>query len=217
MNRLALALAALMAANCNCGDSHSGDAGVDASEDAGAGASDGGDEQDGGVADAALADAGLGDGGDTCSLGTASSFATGQNLDLFGTIVYFGDGNALPPGRYSVRYLDGCMKYGSAQGWTIHAYADGHNAWWLVGASSANRVVMPPGTIGWSPSNGAFAAFEDCVAANLLLPTKEFDFAGGPLGVWLLDSPYSDNLAGVDNRNPKWELTRLAACDAGVQ
>ncbi|MBI5546747.1 MAG: hypothetical protein HY901_22925 [Deltaproteobacteria bacterium] len=152
----------------------------------------------------------------TCDLGTAASFATDQALNLFGQVVYFNGGNALPAGPYRITYLDGCMKYGNGQGWTIHAYSNGSIAWWLVGASTTDMVLMPPGTVGWSPTGGAFNDFDDCVAANLALPPLEFDFAGGPLGVWLRDSPYTDNQSGVDGRNPKWQLTQLSACDGGV-
>lgn len=147
-----------------------------------------------------------------CAFGTASSLATPGNLDLFGTIAYFGDGGALPAGSYRVQYVDGCMKYSSSQDWTIHAYASGSSGWWLVGATSAQQYLMPPGTVGYASSNGAFAAFADCVAANLLLPPTDFEFDGGVLGVWLQDSPYSDNLAGEDGRNPAWKLTRRGAC-----
>ena len=170
-------------------------------------------------AEAGAPDAGAGeaDGGATCSLGTAASFATDQSLDLFGQVVYFNGGADLPAGPYRVTYVDGCMKYGGGQGWTIHAYADGSDAWWLVGATSADKVVMPPGTVGWAIGAGAYENFDDCVAANLALPPLDFTFAGGPLGVWLQDSPYSDNLSGVDGRNPKWSLTSLAPCgDAGT-
>jgi hypothetical protein len=41
------------------------------------------------------------------------------------------------------------------------------------------------------------------------MPVVEFDFAGGKLGLWLDDAPYQDNAAGVDGRNPKWQLTLL--------
>jgi len=109
------------------------------------------------------------------------------------------------------------MKYASSQGWTIHAYADGHIAWWL-GAASGEMRVMPPGTVGWNPApgGGAFTNFDDCVAANLLVAPVVFDYAGGPLGVWLKDSPVEDNVAGPDGRNPSWTLSRVDGCDAGV-
>ena len=147
-----------------------------------------------------------------CDLGSAVSAGTNQSLDLFGNIVYFANGATLPAGHYRLTYVDGCMKYSSGQDWTINAYADGHDGWWLVGNTTTDKVALLPGTVGYVVSNGAFATFEACVAANLLVAPLELDFAGGKLGVWLQDSPYSDNLAGQDNRNPKWHLTGTATC-----
>jgi hypothetical protein len=149
---------------------------------------------------------------DPCALGSATSLATAGDLDLFGQVAYFANGDALPPGRYRVTYEDGCMKYASSQGWTIHAYANGSAGWWLVGATSSDKVVMPPGTVGWDPAAGAFTAFAECVTANRALPPLEFDFAGGKLGIWLQDSPYSDNVAGEGGRNPRWSLAKLGSC-----
>jgi hypothetical protein len=155
------------------------------------------------------------DGGSTCDFGSAGSFATQTQLDLFGSIVYFSDGASLPAGRYRLSYVDGCMKYAGDQGWTIHAYAGGASAaWWIVGDTSAARITVPPGTVGYSTAAGAFTNFDDCVAANTALGPTEFDFEGGKLGVWLLDSNYGDNLAGVGGRNPRWQLTLLGACVA---
>ena len=147
-----------------------------------------------------------------CSYGSAASLATPGNLNLFGEVAYFADGGALPPGTYEVQYVDGCMKYASSQDWTIHAYADGRDGWWLVGATTAQKYLMPPGTVGYAASNGAFADFAACVAANTLLPPTDFEFDGGVLGVWLQDSPYTDNVAGLDGGNPRWKLTRKGAC-----
>jgi hypothetical protein len=161
-----------------------------------------------GAAGGASGEGGAG-GADPCNFGEASSAGTNEALNLFGEIVYFADGAVLPAGRYRAQFVDGCMKYASDQAWTVHAYANSSIAWWLVGDSSADQIVVPPGTVGYSTDNGAYAAFEECVAANLLLPPTEFDFAGGKLGVWLLDSQYTDNVAGVDDRNPKWKLTRV--------
>jgi hypothetical protein len=148
-----------------------------------------------------------GDAGSSC--GVAGSYATQQSLDLFGQIVYYAGGAALPSGRYRVQYVDGCMKYNAGQDWAVNAYADGHDSFWLVGDTTSDRILIPPGTVGFLVGSGGFATFDECVAANLALPAKEFQFAGGKIGVWLSDSPYSDNVAGVDGRNPKWSLTLL--------
>lgn len=150
----------------------------------------------------------------SCELGEVSSTGTNQNLDLFGNVVYFADGIELPSGRYRIKYVDGCMKYSSAQDWAVHAYAGAEpDGWWFVGADQTQKVVVPPGSVGFLVSNGGFATFEECVSANLALPPSEFEFEGGKLGVWLQDSPYSDNLAGLQDRNPKWMLTLLGDCD----
>lgn len=141
-----------------------------------------------------------------CDFGTARSTATTSTLDLYGKVVFFNGGASLAAGRYAIRYLDGCMKFAPDQGWTIHAYEDGRSAWWLVGATSSLPLLMPPGTVGWSPSNGAFSTFADCVAANRALSPKEFDFAGGVLGIWLRDTPYSDR-----------SQPELAAHDTGLR
>jgi len=156
-----------------------------------------------------------GDGGDGgCEVGEVASAGTNQNLDLFGNVVYFADGSDLPAGRYRIKYVDGCMKYSSSQAWSVQAYPGAEpDGWWLVGADQTQKVAVPPGTTGFVLESGGFATFEECVAANLDLPASELEFAGGKLGVWLQDSPYADNLAGLDDRNPKWMLTLLGDCD----
>jgi hypothetical protein len=154
----------------------------------------------------------------TCNFGSAINYATQSTLSLFGEITYYAGGAVLPAGHYRVTYVDGCMKYSSGQDWTIHAYADGHDDFWL-GTAAGDMLVMPPGTIGYSadPSQnggGAFVQFDDCVAANKLLAPVEFDFAGGQLGAWNNDSNPGDNVAGVSDDggidNPQWSLTLLS-------
>lgn len=152
-----------------------------------------------------IQDAGsLGFGG--CSLGQATSLASDQSLDLFGNITYFANGKDLPAGRYRIAYVDGCMKFSASLPWSVNnALSTG---WWLVGAASDDRVVALPGKADNIPLLGA-ATFEECVARNRMLGPKEFDFAGGKLGIWLDDGPYTDNLAGDGGRNPTWQLTLL--------
>lgn len=161
-------------------------------------------------------DAGLGDADldASCGLGSAGSFATQSSLDLFGQTVFFADGGALPAGHYRVTYVDGCMKYSAPQDWSVNAYAEdgGSDHWWLVngpgGQAGTTEILMPPGTVGFLVDAGGYATFTDCVNANLQLDQpRDFDFDGGQLGLWLGDSPYSDNVAGDNGRNPKWSLT----------
>ena len=51
--------------------------------------------------------------GQTCSYGDAASLATSQTLDIFGQTVWFANGATLPAGTYTLKYLDGCIKYNS--------------------------------------------------------------------------------------------------------
>lgn len=148
----------------------------------------------------------------TCGLGSAGSFATNQDLNLFGQIVYYEDGGALPPGHYEAKYLGGCMKYDFLFNWQVQAsWADaGGGGFWFVGDTSNDRIVMAPGV------TMSFADFDACVAANLTAPPEDFEFDGGKLGVWLNDNPYSDNVAGGDGGNPSWQLTLLGSCPPDI-
>ncbi len=143
-----------------------------------------------------------------CKLGSAASFATADDLNLFGQIVYYEDGGALPKGRYRATYVGGCMKYDFIFNWQVQGSLPdaGGGGFWFVGDTSDDRVVMAPGLI------TSYADFGACVSANLAVPPEEFDFDGGKLGVWLNDNPYSDNVAGEDGGNPKWQLTLLGVC-----
>jgi hypothetical protein len=124
--------------------------------------------------------------------------------DIFGTQLDFAGGQPLPAGHYEIRYVDGCMKYSGDQGWTVQA-EPGAYGWSLVDANG-NPVATPPGTVGYLVGQGAFSDFDDCVAANVMLPPVDFDFAGGTIALWLQDDPYYDNVAGTDGRNPTWSL-----------
>ncbi len=189
----------------------SGGSGGSGASGGSAGSNAGGDAGEAGAAGASGM-AGQGGANDECTIGEAQNPATPDSLDLFGAISYYSDGLELPAGRYRVELIDGCMKYASNQDWTIHAY-EAPGLGWFLGAAPGDELVRLPGTVGYSSTNGAYADFEDCVDANLELDPVEFDFAGGMLGVWLKDSQYTDNLPGLDGRNPVWELVRLGACE----
>ncbi len=127
--------------------------------------------------------------------------------DVFGQTIYFAGGASLPKGHYTVTYVDGCMKYSPSQGWTVNAYASGPDVYWLVTGASQQKLGVPPGTVGYTVANGAFALFDACVNASRALPPLGLDFPGGTLGVWLADNPYSDNVPGESGRNPTWHLS----------
>ena len=175
------------------------DAGLDASTDSGDAASDA-----------------SGDASTNCTIGTATSSASAGNLNLFGTPVYFDNGADIPAGTYMVSYEDGCFKYGSGQGWTVNAYPKGGCChWWIIGNTTNDRLEAAPGTIGFAVGSGAFAAFQDCVNASKLSAPVTIQHTGGKLGIWLQDSPYTDNTPGENGNNPKWKLTRVGACVDG--
>jgi hypothetical protein len=145
-------------------------------------------------------------------MGTARSAAAPAALDLFGSPAYFNDGRPLPGGRYRIRYVDGCMKYDSGQGWTVNAVL-GTYCWYVVGENTSIRIVVPPGNEGYAVGQGGKASFDECVSASRAIPPVEFTVAApSRLGVWLLDSPYGDNVPGVDGRNPQWALENVDGC-----
>jgi hypothetical protein len=141
----------------------------------------------------------------TCELGSNDRPAA----LIMGQIGFFAGGASLPAGHYRVTYADGCMKYASFQGWALNAYADASDGWWLVGATTSIRYLILPGTVGYELGAGGFDTFDACVLANHKLPPIDFEFLGGPLGAWLEDTPYYDNLPGPNGRSPSWRLTYL--------
>jgi hypothetical protein len=156
--------------------------------------------------DSGAPDSGTPDSGTPIDAGPCDFDATVVS-DIFGQTVFINAGNPWPAGRYRITYVDGCMKYAAVgQDWSVNAYANGPDNFWLVDASH-NLLLVPPGTAGFLAGQGGFSLFDDCVAANHALQPIEFDFAGGALGVWLEDSPYSDNEVGEGGRNPTWRIT----------
>jgi hypothetical protein len=54
-----------------------------------------------------------------------------------------------------------------------------------------------------------FATFDECIAANQVVPPEDYYHPGGRLGVWLSDTPYYDNVPGENGRGPTWALEKL--------
>jgi hypothetical protein len=130
--------------------------------------------------------------------------------NVFGEVLYFAGGALLPAGRYRMTYVGGCMLYSGDEAWTVNATTPstpgGIYSWWIVGATSSEPVIIPPGTLGYEVGSGGYATYESCVAANASDPFIDFDFTGGRIGVWLDDAPYSDNVAGPSGGTPTWKL-----------
>jgi hypothetical protein len=96
------------------------------------------------------------------------------------TTSYFADRASLPAGEYTLSYVDGCWRSGAVS-WTVNL---GDEGYWVVGGSPEQRLGPAPGSVGTFASGlGAFARYEECVAANVGRPGITFSFAGGPLGL----------------------------------
>ncbi len=65
---------------------------------------------------------------------------------------------------------------------------------------------------GETGDKNGFELFEDCVTANLAVAPLTYEHTGGPLGIFLADTNYPDNVPGEGERNPEWRLVRDGAC-----
>ena len=119
-----------------------------------------------------------------------------------------------PAGTYLVKYSGGCMKYNGAQWWTVNAKT-GSFSWYLVANPNDAIKVSLPGTEGYYPSAtppagilSGYSTLAACVSANTVLAPVAVNHPGGPLGIWLLDQPYSDNSTSAPPLS--WDITRIA-------
>ncbi len=179
---------------------------------------------DGGAADGGGLDASA----DACARTTSTLTGLPETLalDVTGPVRYFAGGASLPAGKYRVEYADGCVTYGpnlsySTWGWTIHAGMVPGNFWLagtygghcvLVGSTTNDVVGVLPGTTNPPPGIDTYA---NCVAANKSMDQPlDFDFQGGPLGLFIEDTMPADNTGGPapDGVTPTWKLTALSVC-----
>jgi hypothetical protein len=138
------------------------------------------------------ADAGVTDGGNV----------TPDYLD--NAVAYFDDGGALPPGHYSLSYVSGCVKYNGYSNFTINGASN--YEYWLVGAGTADPIAVAPGTVAVGLPFG-YGDIASCEAANQALAPLDFDFDGGPLGMYLNDFQPSDNVIDPQSGAPTWRLS----------
>jgi hypothetical protein len=146
-------------------------------------------------------------------------------VDPTGSTHYVGSGGAsLPAGRYRAQWIDGCMKWaygGPSFGWDVNdpppgvfggpiAMDPGYCL--LVDAQNA-FVAALPGLTGSAADSGT-NDYPSCVAANEGIPSVDFDFAGGKLGVIANDLAAGDNTTGesAGGVSPTWRITLLSAC-----
>ncbi len=127
--------------------------------------------------------------------------------------VYFNDGDDVPPGTYTISYVSGCNKYAPDQGWTVNATDEtGCCSWYLIGATPADKKLVMPGNVGLTAGMGAHVEFAACEAASRTAPARTYTHPGGPLGVFLQDAGYEDNVPGEDDENPVWRISGTLTC-----
>jgi hypothetical protein len=123
---------------------------------------------------------------------------------LDNTVKYFGGGAPLPAGRYRLAYVSGCVKYNGYSNFTVNGQSTFE--YWLVGASASDQLYVAPGTVAPGIPFG-YPVLSDCVSANQALPPLDFDFAGGPLGMYNNDFQPSDNVIDPTGGAPTWRLS----------
>lgn len=130
------------------------------------------------------------------------------------TTTYFADGRLLPAGDYTLDYVDGCWHSGVVA-WTVNLGGEGYN---LVGGDPEVPLGMAPGNVGTFAGLGAYATYEDCVAANVGRAPLAFHFEGGKLGLRLQSlDPLTlflliEGGEAVGGRSPTFRLTCSGEC-----
>lgn len=117
---------------------------------------------------------------------------------------FFAGGESLPPGAYSVRYVDGCLRYDP----TIY--------FWAVNGFDTFRYLLIANYVGQdepapAPVNddlfGA-ATYDECIELSQAQGGGHlFEHEGGPIGIYNNDFNPSDNTPG-EGRNPTFTLAR---------
>jgi hypothetical protein len=146
-------------------------------------------------------------------------------VDTNAVMYNFAGGARFPAGRYRIAYVDGCRRYDNTAAWTLHASvlaaglsAEGRGGCYIV-MSNDQAVELAPGTagvvVGEGPDPaGAFASYDECVAANLQQAPRDVTLAAGTIGVMNAGDSSPDKTPGeaIGRRSPTYRLTRLDAC-----
>jgi hypothetical protein len=175
-----------------------------------------------------------------CQIAPGVSLPDDATAAMVGVSDYFADGLVLPPGRYRLAYIDGCMKLDlqalvgvdpGVFGWNVHLTkmdASGTGGCWLVGdhdmliqatpgkAGILGLLAPSPDTAAVLADVAAFTTYAECVAVNCREPVSDFYFSGGMLGVRFGGSPDNSAWYSTDalqgGRGPTFRLTRLDPC-----
>ena len=139
--------------------------------------------------------------GHKCNQSVTVSIAGVQYVtpDIFsGTLAVFSQN--LDAGLYRIAYVNGALKYNIAQGWALNAFS--------INPLSGYEVVY---SLGQFPFPGTSdASFPDQASVEAANTGAHIDIihGGGPIGVFLSDTIYGDNVSG--SPNPTFSLTKLA-------
>lgn len=103
-------------------------------------------------------------------------------------ITYWFDGRPLPAGTYRVRYGGGALAWGgNLSEWGVGDAFDPSGGFYVT--DGTNETYAPQLNDTYYPSPGA------AQQANAAAEPVEIQHGGGPLGVYLRDSNYADNLS----------------------
>jgi hypothetical protein len=148
------------------------------------------------------------------SVSSSERLIIGEVFALTGNItssimVWWEDRREFAPGWYQIRYKNGAFRFGKQFGWGVSSN-------WRVLTNRGSEIELfhapsVPSPIGKSLPNGLYGGHgwdnQALVEAANQGQFINFYHDGGPLGLRLLDNPYTDNIHG--SPDPTWELCTL--------
>ena len=117
---------------------------------------------------------------------------------LSNTPSYFSGGAVFPAGSYTISYQTGAFGFTG-------------NTHWSVAYSQATGYIITSGTAAtpWGQPDGVDYPTQAAAQAGFAGMTTVYQHPGGPIGMYCLDSPYTDNVSG--SPNPTFSLASAAA------
>jgi hypothetical protein len=119
---------------------------------------------------------------------------------LSGTVSYFKDGTDFGAGTYQIGYSTGAYQYNPlpVYGWTVNGNTSIESP--INGYTPGFKITDGVGNVIDAPGNtDEYDTPMQCQAANVGLQVLYTHSGGNPIGVYLNDMPYYDNVAGSPN------------------
>lgn len=124
-----------------------------------------------------------------------------------------------PPGKYTIKYFDGCMKYGDGERpFTVNEnllYSGMNQVLWYISTEKDEKASPAPGAYvcfnypaaQQSPGvNCGFMSYDACVAYSKTTPPVTITLTEeSRIGVWLQEVYFPDNSMGT--AAPTWQLS----------